>query len=222
MGIMPIKRVVPDVQTEKTTRVRELISEDTHPAVFAGIYDLGFQLGSDQYPPKNNKVSQFHGKTAKQKIAFAFEVDEVMEGEGEFKGKRKLAFLEMYLGDYPGYYIDRQTGAEVQSGQPSKMYTFLTNVLGKPFSLKDEEFDIGALIGTSLMLTIAHKESADGRVFDNIVSATKLPSKIKPLVLEHTELAENPPQFVKNKQAKQIPIHDIQEHMKTLLENEEK
>jgi hypothetical protein len=191
MGI--IKSINLDLPKAGGSTQREKVSKGTHPASIVGVYNLGLQ--DTGFAAEDTKQLQYKGNKVQHQIKFLFEVDEVVEAEGDFKGKRKLISSKpLTLSDH----------------EKANLTKYMESITGESFRLP---LDPESLVGKPVLVTVIHNDNG----YDNITGVSSLPPQMKPLKLEHTEMATTPPQFIVNQQNKQLPVKDVEEHMKGLL-----
>jgi hypothetical protein len=158
------------------------LEDGVYTGVCIGVFDVGMQ--------HNEKFN----KTSRKGFLF-FEVDELIEDEGAYKGKRYVVHKEFTLSFHPKATL-RKT-LDVWMG-------------GIDDADGVVEFDLESLVGQSAMITVANtKSEATGRVYTNIMNITKLPKKTEALEVQHTDF-EAPP-FVKQIAARQIQQESVKQ-----------
>ena len=151
----------------------EEVSINNHIGICVGVWDLGHQ------------VSEYKGeKSVKRKIVIRWEVNEDIESEGPYKGKKKTI---------NGYYTH-------SLGSLSNLRKMLTSWLG---GLTDQDvkngFDVESLVGRSGMVNVVLSEKGTPKVG----SVTKLPQGLQ--VFEPDTLkdfGEEPPEWILKQRVK--------------------
>lgn len=154
----------------------EPVPAGTYQAVCYGVWDIGIQ------------TSTWNGEEKKQhKIVISWELDKIIENEGEYKGKR--------------YVISNRYTLSL--GNKATLRSHLESWRGKPFDdlkIQTDGFDIEKLIGANCFINVVHTVSKkNGKTYANIstiMKCTKGTEKMKP------ENGKEAPEWVKKLQGK--------------------
>ena len=140
-------------------RQRELPKATTHKAVCIGVWDLGYW--DDEYKGEKKVI---------RKIRTQWELNQRMEGEGDYKGKRFV------IGTYP---------TSLSFGEKANLTKMVNSILGKELTEDERKaFDLESLKGMSALISIAHKEGRDGLTYANISGFVPLLDDMEPLAME--------------------------------------
>ena len=168
----------------------ELASEDNHVAVCVGVWDLGNTAVTFN---TTNETKILH------KILIRWEIDEELQQEGEYKGKKKCV---------------EQT-YNFTFHEKSNLRRAVESWIGK---LKDDVimvgFDLESLIGQACMLNIVHNIDEHGKTWVNVNNISKLPKGLQPFETDNLETyRQQEPAFVQKRRDKYV--EKLAEYMAT-------
>lgn len=170
--------VKPKINKDTNKKI-ELASEDNHVAVCVGIWDMG-NTATTFRETKETKILH--------KILIRWEIDENIQEEGEYQGKKKCV-------DKPYNFTFHEK---------SNLRRDVESWIGK---LKDDVimvgFDLETLIGQPCMLNIAHNIDEQGNKWANVMNISKLPKGLQPFITDNLETyRQQEPAFVQKRRDK--------------------
>lgn len=159
-----------------TNKQIELASEDNHVAVCVGVWDMG-----------NTAITFTATKETKilHKILIRWEIDEDIQQEGEYKGKKKC--------------VDKTYNFTFH--EKSNLRRDVESWIGKlPDDVIMKGYDLENLIGQPCMLNIVHNKDEHGNTWVNVNNISKLPKGLQPFITDNLEAyRQQEPAFVQNR-----------------------
>ena len=160
-----------------------LVPAGTYQAVCNAVWDLG------------NQKSTWGGvDVPKHKIYIRWELNLLIEEEGEYNGKR---------------YVIGQLYNLILAPK-SNLYKHLMSWRGKEFNKEEfEGFDVTTVLGANCLISVVHNEGNDGRIWANVGSIVPLLPDMEKMT---PECPADEPEWVKEKQANQYSVSDVPEY----------
>lgn len=157
----------------------KIIPAGTYQGVCYAVHDIG-----------NQKVVWQNQEKIKHQVIIAFEIDKLIETDGEYKGKRYVLSKKYTLS--LSEKANLRKDLESWSGQSMKAY-------------EKSGYDLEKLIGKNCMLSVVHTNASNGNTYANIGAIMGCPKGVQTMTPENDG---SPPEWVQKLQAQAIAEED--------------